>query len=250
MHYYQFHIGDYMSHTRHLSLYEDLAYRRLLDFYFLHEQPIKHRDVARQIGMREHEEDVLTVLNEFFLSTPEGFVNPRADKEIQQYKEFSEAGKRGAAKRWSKPPHGEANSPPNATPIATNNHKPITNNHIKEKRLGSRLAQDWILPDDWEYWANKQRPELNAKLVADQFKDYWIAQPGQKGTKLDWEATWRNWVRNTNAPKTNPADIVRLTVPSSNEPDPALEKIKADEKKATPMPDHVRQALEALRRKA
>ena len=129
MHYYQFHIGDYMSHTRHLSLYEDLAYRRLLDFYFLHEQPIKHRDVARQIGMREHEEDVLTVLNEFFLSTPDGFVNPRADKEIQQYKEYSEAGKRGAAKRWGTPPYGEANSPPNAPPIATNNHKPLPNNH-------------------------------------------------------------------------------------------------------------------------
>jgi len=135
MHYYQFHIGDYKSHTHHLSLMEDLAYRRLLDFYFLHEQPIKHRDIARQIGMREHEEDVMTVLNEFFLSTPEGFVNPRADKEIKQYKEFAEAGKRGAAKRWSKPPYGEANSPPNATPIATNNHKPITINHIKEKNI-------------------------------------------------------------------------------------------------------------------
>ncbi|NDH69342.1 MAG: DUF1376 domain-containing protein, partial [Gammaproteobacteria bacterium] len=33
MHYYQFHIGDYKSHTHHLSLLEDLAYRRLLDFY-------------------------------------------------------------------------------------------------------------------------------------------------------------------------------------------------------------------------
>jgi uncharacterized protein YdaU (DUF1376 family) len=129
MHYYQFHIGDYMSHTRHLSLYEDLAYRRLLDFYFLHEQPIKHRDVARQIGMREHEEDVLTVLNEFFLSTADGFVNPRADKEIKQYKEFAEAGKRGAAKRWGTPPNGEAISPPNATPIATINQEPITTNH-------------------------------------------------------------------------------------------------------------------------
>ena len=250
MHYYQFHIGDYMSHTRHLSLYEDLAYRRLLDFYFLHEQPIKHRDVARQIGMREHEEDVLTVLNEFFLSTPEGFVNPRADKEIKQYKEFAEAGKRGAAKRWGKPPNGEAISSPNATPIATNNHKPITNNHIKEKRLGSRLAQDWILPDDWEYWANKQRPELNAKSVADQFKDYWISQPGQKGLKLDWEATWRNWVRNTNAPKQNPADIGRITVPSKNEPDPALEKIKADHKKAAPIPLEVLAKMAELRRKA
>jgi hypothetical protein len=111
----------------------------------------------------------------------------------------------------------------------------------KKNKLGSRLAQDWILPDDWEYWANKLRPELNAKLVADQFKDYWIAQPGQKGVKLDWEATWRNWVRNTNAPKNNPADIGRVTVPPSNEPNHVLLKIMEDEKNAAPMPDFVRQ---------
>jgi hypothetical protein len=77
--------------------------------------------------MREFEQDVLTVLEEFFLSTDAGFINPRADLEIAKYKEFSEAGKRGAAKRWGS--NGEANSPPNATPIATNNHKPITINH-------------------------------------------------------------------------------------------------------------------------
>jgi uncharacterized protein YdaU (DUF1376 family) len=250
MHYYQFHIGDYMSHTRHLSLFEDLAYRRLLDFYFLHEQPIKHRDVARQIGMRDHEEDVLTVLNEYFLSTPEGFVNPRADKEIKQYKEFSAAGKRGAAKRWGTPPDGEAISPPNATPIATNNHKPITNNQDKENKRGSRLAQDFFFPKDWCDFLVDQRPELNAQKTFDQFKDYWVAQPGQKGVKLDWFATWRNWVRNTNAPKQNPADIVRLTVPSKNEPDAALEKIKADDKKAVPIPLEVLAKMAELRRKA
>jgi uncharacterized protein YdaU (DUF1376 family) len=127
MHYYNFHIGDYKSHTSHLSVIEDIAYRRLLDFYYLHEKPIKQHDIARQIGMREHEQDVLTILDEFFLSSPQGFVHPRADKEIARFKEFAEAGKRGAAKRWGA--NGEANSPPNATPIATNNHKPITNNH-------------------------------------------------------------------------------------------------------------------------
>ena len=25
--------------------------------------------------------------------------------------------------------------------------------------------------------------------------DYWCAKPGADGTKLDWEATWRNWLR-------------------------------------------------------
>ena len=129
MHYFSFHIGDYKSHTSHLSIFEDLAFRRLLDFYYLHEKPIKHHDIARQIGMRDYEQDVLTVLNEFFISTPDGFVNPRADKEIAKFREFVEAGKRGAIKRWGA--NGEANSPPNATPIATNNHKPITNNQDK-----------------------------------------------------------------------------------------------------------------------
>jgi uncharacterized protein YdaU (DUF1376 family) len=249
MHYYQFHIGDYKSHTHHLSHYEDLAYRRLLDFYFLHEQPIKHRDIARQIGMREHEEDVMTVLNEFFISTPEGFVNPRADKEIKQYKEFAEAGKRGAAKRWSKPPYGEATSPPNATPIATNNHKPITNNQEK-KTLGKRLASDFTFPKEWAEFCIETRPELHPTKTFDQFKDYWIAQAGQKGVKLDWFATWRNWVRSTNAPKVNPADNIRLTVPPSNEPNHVLLKIEADRKKAVPPSLETLARMAQLRSKA
>lgn len=102
MHYYSFHIGDYMSHTRHLSLIEDLAFRRLLDFYYLHEQPIKQRDIARQIGMREHEQDVLTVLNEFFVSTEDGFVNPRADKEILDFKSHQAKSAWGAFVRDNK----------------------------------------------------------------------------------------------------------------------------------------------------
>jgi len=202
MHYYQFHIGDYMSHTRHLTIYEDLAYRRLLDFYFLHEQPIKHRDIARQIGMREHEEDVLTVLNEFFLSTPEGFVNPRADKEIQQYKEFSEAGKRGAAKRWSKPPHEEANSPPNAPPIATNNHKPITNNHKPKKEKATVVACPFDVSEQvWNDWValrkSKKAPITQTVLEGayaearklnwplEKFLIEWCTR-GSQGLKAEW----------------------------------------------------------------
>jgi hypothetical protein len=119
----------------------------------------------------------------------------------------------------------------------------------KNKR-GSRLAQDFFFPKEWCDFLVEQRPELNAQQTFEKFKDYWIAQAGQKGVKLDWFATWRNWVRNTNAPKQNPADIVRLTVPSKNEPDPALEKIKADEKRATPMPDHIRKYISEVVRKA
>jgi len=254
MHYYQFHIGDYKSHTHHLSLLEDLAYRRLLDFYFLHEKPIKHRDVARQIGMREHEEDVMTVLNEFFISTEDGFVSPRADKEIKQYKEFAEAGKRGAAKRWGTPPNGEAISPPNATPIATINQEPITTNHKPKRESATSVAcppdvsqQIW---DDWVTLRKSKKAPITKTVLdgaiveakklgwtLEQFLIEWCNRSSQ-GLKAEWIV------------KPNPADKVRLTVAPSNEPDPALLKIAEDAKKAAPIPLEVLAKMAELRRKA
>jgi uncharacterized protein YdaU (DUF1376 family) len=248
MHFYQFHIGDYKSHTSHLTPMEDLAFRRLLDFYYLHEHPIKHRDIARQIGLKDFEQDVLTVLEEFFLSTDAGFVNPRADKEIAKYREFSEAGKRGAAKRWGS--NGEANSPPNATPIATNNHKPITINHKPkvESTRGSRLSPDFCLTEDWKEFCQQDRPDLNPSKVFETFKDYWVAKAGQQGVKLDWFATWRNWVRSQNQAPVNKADQVFTTVPSRFERDPALIAVEQKLKEGVPMPPEIKLALERLRK--
>ena len=248
MHFYQFHIGDYKSHTSHLTPMEDLAFRRLLDFYYLHEHPIKHRDIARQIGLKDFEQDVLTVLEEFFLSTDAGFVNPRADKEIAKYREFSEAGKRGAAKRWGT--NGEANSPPNATLIATNNHKPITINHKPkvESTRGSRLSPDFCLTEDWKDFCQQDRPDLNPSKVFESFKDYWIAKAGQQGVKLDWFATWRNWVRSQNQAPVNKADQVFTTVPSRFDRDPALVAVEQKLKEGVPMPPEIKLALERLRK--
>jgi len=61
-----------------------------------------------------------------------------------------------------------------------------------------------------------------------------------------WQAFKAEWV----AKKGNPADNRRLTVPASNEPDPALEKIKADEKTTRPPTAAEREILNAYRRKA
>jgi uncharacterized protein YdaU (DUF1376 family) len=252
MHYYQFHIGDYKSHTHHLSQMEDLAFRRLLDHYYLHEQPIKQRDIARQIGMREHEQDVLTVLNEFFVSTENGFINPRADDEIAKYRKFIEDGKRGAAKRWLKGGVGEGNSPPIATPIATINQEPITTNH-KPKRENATIV---ACPPDvsqqvWGDWValrkSKKAPitqtVLNgaiaeAKILGwplEKFLAEWCSR-GSQGLKAEWIV------------KPNPADKVRLTVAPSNEPDPALLKIEEDAKKAAPIPLAVLAKMAELRR--
>jgi uncharacterized protein YdaU (DUF1376 family) len=250
MHYYQFNIGDYQSHTSHLSEIEDLAFRRMLDWCYLHEKPLPLDvdEISRQIRMRTHSESIAIVLREYFERTEVGWINVRAIQEMLKVGEKSEKASASAKARWGKK---DANAlPTQSDSNATHNTIPKTQDTVLKSQRGSRLANDWVLPNEWEYWANKERPDLNAMQVADQFKDFWCAKPGKDGVKLDWAATWRNWVRNQKAPKMNPADIVRVTVAPSNLPDPALEKIKADEKKAAPMPEHIRQAMEALRRKA
>lgn len=125
MHYYRFNIGDYQSHTKHLSPIEDICYRRLLDFYYLHEQPIPKdlNKVSRLLLLQDYKKEIELILVEFFVKTKNGWINPRADEEIQQYQGFKKSGKDGANKRWAKAPY----SPPNETLIANNNQETSNN---------------------------------------------------------------------------------------------------------------------------
>lgn len=70
-----------------------------------------------------------------------------------------------------------------------------------------RLPADWFLPKSWGEWALQNRPGITQeqiRLMADTFKDYWIAKAGSSAAKLDWEATWRNWVRRDSQPWSKP----------------------------------------------
>jgi len=164
MHYYQFNIGDYASHTKGLSLIEDLAYRRLLDHYYLAEQPFNGRstDVARLIGMRENAEEVDYVLHTFFTEDDQGnWRNTRADEEIQAYKRKSEnaskAGKRSAAMRLNER-STNVEQPLNERQL-TNNHKPITNNQLKDI-----APPDGVLESVWQDFV-KQRRQKKAAIT-------------------------------------------------------------------------------------
>jgi uncharacterized protein YdaU (DUF1376 family) len=152
MHYYQLNIGDYLSHTKHLDLMEDLAYRRLLDLYYLHERPLNSgiASVARQIGMRDHENEVKSVLEEFFHLSDDGWINDRANKEIKHFHskidQASRAGKASAERRMSA----------RSTDVQlTNNQEPITNNQLKT----------YICPPDGEPDPPKKLPGCDHKAV-------------------------------------------------------------------------------------
>jgi hypothetical protein len=64
------------------------------------------------------------------------------------------------------------------------------------KGRGSRLAPDWQpSPDDRKAALAEGMPEAQVDREANKFRDYWTGRAGANGVKLDWSATWRNWVR-------------------------------------------------------
>jgi len=255
MHYYKFNIADYRKDTGHLSTIEHGIYRQLIDWYYLDEQPIPEETqmVIRRLRLGSDEVIFLqNVLSDFFVLGKKGYEHKRIEVEIKDYHEQVEKnknnGKLGGRPKKTQSvisglPDESQNNP---------NHKPLTINHkpIKENKKGSRLSQDWFLNKSMGDWAIQERPDIDVRQVAEQFKDYWISQPGQKGVKLDWDATWRNWVRNTKAVKPNPYDVGRTTVPSKNEPNLALIKIEEDAKKAAPIPLEVLARMAQIRQKA
>lgn len=199
MHYYQFHIGDYKAATTHLSNEEDLAYRRLLDMYYDTETciPLDTEWVSRRL--RIDKQVVTIVLKDMFVETPDGWFHARCDIGIKDYHALVNRN-RANGKAGGRPKRNPDETQSVTTGKVTINHKPETIVEAKPKQSrGTRLPADWVPTEDQIQFCKASRSDLNPQTSADRFRDYWISQPGAKGVKLDWDATWRNWVRNERA---------------------------------------------------
>jgi uncharacterized protein YdaU (DUF1376 family) len=202
MNYYNFHIGDYISHTIHLSLEEDLAYRRLLDMYYDTELPIPNNIPLVSRKLRINAEVVQIVLDEFFELTEEGFKNFRADNEIAEYQRFIEKQKANGSK-GGRPKKSQRKPTDNPTQSQKKpNQEPITNNHkpIKERATSVACPHD-VSPQVWQDWlqlrkskkasvtetvvkgARAEAGKLNWTL--DQFLIEWCTR-GSQGLKAEW----------------------------------------------------------------
>lgn len=139
-------------------------------------------------------------------------------------KDFARAqkGRKSVQKRWSQDADNkEKSASPNRSPNRVPTEPPITQKpELSEERIppspigdvppkveepvprqsrpdkGTRLPSNWQPSDDdcsaaqAEGLTDDQIHRESAK-----FRDYWLAKPGAGGVKLDWPATWRNWVR-------------------------------------------------------
>jgi len=72
---------------------------------------------------------------------------------------------------------------------------------------GSRLPDDWKLPKPWGEAALAEYPQwtpAKVRLEGEKFRDHWVSKTGKDATKLDWQATWRNWYRDPIAHRDDP----------------------------------------------
>ena len=63
------------------------------------------------------------------------------------------------------------------------------------RRRAARIPEDFAVTEEHrQFAANKGLPSPDIEI--DRFLDYWRAKPGKGGIKLDWDGTFRNWLRN------------------------------------------------------
>jgi len=230
MNYYPFHLGDYASHTGHLDPMEDLAYRRMLDAYYLREGqlPKDVTEIARLVRLRDDAATIRDVLNEFFEQTPEGWRHVRCDEEILKMQD-KQAKARASAyasvsarKAKAQHPHNESTANaqrtfnerstdvqlPTPTPTPTPNIKTVAvkrpddvDEDVWDDFLAIRKAKRAVLTqtalDGMQREANKAGWSLNEAIREtvsrgwQSFKAEWVTNSQNKPTETVYQKTQR-----------------------------------------------------------
>ena len=147
---YKFFLADYIKDTHHLEDAEDLAYRRLIDMYYMTERPIPLdvASVARKIRL---DLDVVElVLNEFFDKQEDGYHNSRCDKEIGAYAHRARVNQELIKRRWDKEKY-QSNTKGNTNTI------PNQISDIRKNIKNPLSAKPTRFEEFWKVWPASKR---------------------------------------------------------------------------------------------
>ncbi|MCF7647291.1 DUF1376 domain-containing protein [Bacillus subtilis] len=198
----QLYVSDYLGDTMHLTTEQHGAYLLILMTMWRHNGSLPNDDaklarIARVNAKRWHliKDDVLA----FFICENGQITQKRLNEELQKAVSISQKRKTsGSLGGLAKSLKNNDQALASAKQTLKHSQKPDTIkvketlSSVSQKR-GSRLPADFM--PDLEFAMSEGLTALQAEREAAQFRDYWIQQPGQKGVKLDWSATWRSWCR-------------------------------------------------------
>lgn len=130
------------------------------------------------------------------------FVSDNSTKRVRKHRKTKGTG--NVSETFQKQDSAVTVTPPD-TDSDTDSEEEKTSKNLEacvpptHKKRATRLPEDWAPTPDQIAWARSERKDINPATEASKFRDYWIAKAGRDASKLDWDATWRNWVRNAKA---------------------------------------------------
>lgn len=208
--FFPFYPSDWLSGTRGLTAVETGIYITLIAMMYEREAPLDMPDdrLARLCGasvsiFKKALEGL--VAEGKIQRLPDGLWNDRVGKECRIREEKKNSASTSAKTRWEKTLKKQSTEDANALSSQCEtdaNQNPESeekerepNGSPKKNTRGSRLKPDWQLPKPWgDEAVGKGLPPETVRREGERFKNYWLGVPGQKGVKLDWLATWRNWI--------------------------------------------------------
>lgn len=213
-----FYVADYLGDTRHLTTEQHGAYLLLLMTMWrsdgvLSDDPAKLARIAgltvarwKRIG-----DDVMA----YFTPCAGGITQARLAVELtitnEKSEKNSQAGKLGGRAKALKDKKAHLanamHTPCPLEPEPIDEAAKATSSPPKRSVAvrGTRLPDDWTPSPECQAFAQTEglTPQETAREAAS-FRDYWIGRSGREAIKLDWPATWRNWIRRCDVGKRGP----------------------------------------------
>jgi len=210
-----FYVGDYLGDTQRLTTEQHGAYLLLMLDYWRNGPPPDDDAVLQQITKLERAawKRHKPALARMFVVADGVWHHKRIDRELanaaSNAERRSSKARAAAEARWGNAPSipeacsEDAPSMPGPSmlgecPPPSSSKKNPTDKSVGAAQRANRLPKDFVVPPEWRAWA-AQELRLSRSVIdteAAKFVDYWHAKSGKDATKLDWQATWRNWCRN------------------------------------------------------
>ena len=230
--YFPLYVDDYEADTAHLTITEDGAYSRLLRLCWRTPGCTIPDDadwIKRRMRVSDEEfvNIVRPIIDEYFAVKNGRVYSERLLKEWQKsdlaHRKRKNAGRKGGLSKSLKnkekdssnalatrtrtrtiesppvsPPEGEGQSRLFDDQIDHDQREPDPPPPKPRKKTnrGSRLPEDWQPSErNLQDAGAEGLSPVEISREAEKFRDYWISKPGATACKLDWAATWRNWIR-------------------------------------------------------
>lgn len=196
-----------------LTLKQRGAYNSLLDLLYSRDGDVPDDDqrVARMICCHQHEwkaaKAQLMALGMVWSENGK-LMALRVQETIREATEFAQMQRMRASQGWQKSkshsdindavmPGGNANTVI-VTPTVTPRPKVSHDTFGARSAPATRWPADAIIPDTWISDAARSRAahglcDIDLRLEAQRFVNYWASKSGRDAAKLDWSKTWINW---------------------------------------------------------